>query len=191
MGRLARLRHGCSGDDDLEHIQPRRALHSSERVCAALARANRRHRASAEERTAAWKAEAAKHQATTSQLRETVERFEQVINNITEVFWLTNPEKTEMIYISPGYERIWGRTCEALRANPQSWLDALHPDDRAEITRRSKTEQTSSAYDVEYRIIRSDGTERGFATVPFPFGTPPAKFTVSPVSPKTSLNTKG
>jgi PAS domain S-box-containing protein len=137
-------------------------------VCAALARANRRHRAAAQERTAAWKAEAAQHQATTAQLRETVERFEQVINNITEVFWLTNPEKTEMIYISPGYERIWGRSCEALRANPISWLDALHPDDRAEITRRSKTEQTTSAYDVEYRIIRPDATERWIRDRAFP-----------------------
>jgi PAS domain S-box-containing protein len=97
-----------------------------------------------------------------------VERFEQVINNITEVFWLTNPEKTEMIFISPGYERIWGRTREALRSNPESWLDALHPDDRAEITRRAKTEQTSASYDVEYRIIRPDGTLRWIRDRAFP-----------------------
>ena len=42
-----------------------------------------------EERTAQWKAEAEQHKATSARLAEALERFEQVINNITEVFWLT------------------------------------------------------------------------------------------------------
>ena len=62
-----------------------------------------------EERTAQWKAEVEQHKATATRLAEAVERFEQVINNITEVFWLTNVPKNQMVYISPGYERIWGR----------------------------------------------------------------------------------
>ena len=44
--------------------------------------------------------------------------FEEVINNITEVFWLTNVAKSEMAYISPAYERIWGGPCEELYREP-------------------------------------------------------------------------
>ena len=46
-----------------------------------------------EERTAQWKTEAEQHRVTSTRLAEALERFEQVINNITEVFWLTNVSK--------------------------------------------------------------------------------------------------
>ena len=83
-----------------------------------------------EERTAQWKAEVDQHKATSTRLAEALERFEQVINNITEVFWLTDVAKNQMAYISPGYERVWGRTCEELYREPRSWLAAVHPADR-------------------------------------------------------------
>ncbi len=35
-------------------------------------------------------------------LRESQERFRQLAENIKEVFWMTDPEKNRMIYISPG-----------------------------------------------------------------------------------------
>ena len=112
------------------------------------------------ERTAQWKAEVERHKTTAAHLREAVERFEQVINNITEVFWLTNVAKSEMAYISPAYERIWGRPCEELYREPQSWLSAVHPEDREAVLRRARTEQASGGYDVEYRILRPDGAVR-------------------------------
>jgi PAS domain-containing protein len=35
-------------------------------------------------------------------LRESQERFRQLAENIREVFWLSDPAKNQMIYISPG-----------------------------------------------------------------------------------------
>src|SRR5262249_29957503 len=60
-------------------------------------------------------------------LRASEERFRQITDNIKEVFWMTNVEKSQMIYISPGYEAIWGRSCRSLYENPRSWLDAIDP----------------------------------------------------------------
>ena len=49
-------------------------------------------------------------------------------------FTLTPPEtwglphkddKNEMIYISPGYEDVWGRSCESLYENALSFVDAI------------------------------------------------------------------
>jgi PAS domain-containing protein len=54
-------------------------------------------------------------------LRASQERFRQLAENIGEAFWISNPAKNEMIYISPGYEEIWGRTCESLYASPMGW----------------------------------------------------------------------
>ena len=121
-----------------------------------------------EERTAQWKTEAEQHRVTSSRLAEALERFEQVINNITEVFWLTNVSKNEMAYISPGYERIWGRKCEELYREPLSWAAAVHPADRDEVVRRAQTDQAAGRYDLEYRILRPDGAVRWIRDRAFP-----------------------
>src|SRR2546423_8939644 len=47
-------------------------------------------------------------------LAESEFRFRQLTENIMEVFWLTDPSKSEMLYISTAYEKIWGRSCQAL-----------------------------------------------------------------------------
>ncbi len=101
-------------------------------------------------------------------LRESHERFRQLAEHIREVFWLTDPEKTHMIYISPGYEDIWGRTCSSLYDSPQSWLDAIHPDDQPRIRQAMLTQQLTGTYDVEYRIIRPDGAIRWIWDRAFP-----------------------
>ncbi|TAL01615.1 MAG: HAMP domain-containing protein, partial [Verrucomicrobia bacterium] len=41
-------------------------------------------------------------------LRASEERFRQLAESIGQVFWLTNPEKTRMVYVSPAYEKVWG-----------------------------------------------------------------------------------
>jgi PAS domain S-box-containing protein len=101
-------------------------------------------------------------------LRESQERFYQLAENIREVFWMTDPKKNRMIYISPGYEAIWGRTCDSLYASPMSWLDAIHPDDRDRVLDAALTKQISGAYDEEYRIVRPDGSTRWIWDRAFP-----------------------
>jgi PAS domain S-box-containing protein len=92
-------------------------------------------------------------------LRESEERFRQLAENINQVFWLRSIEPFGLIYISPAYEEVWGRTCESLYQEPSSWLDVVHPQDYARalsVTQRQMEEN----YDVEYRIVRSDGSIR-------------------------------
>lgn len=93
------------------------------------------------------------------QLRDSEERFRQLAENISEVFWITDPGKAQMVYVSPGYEAIWGRSVAELYANPGRWLDAVHPEDRPRVM-ESAARQADEPYDVEYRIIRPDGTIR-------------------------------
>ena len=101
-------------------------------------------------------------------LRASEERFRQIAESISEVFWLTTPDKHEIAYLSPGYEAIWGRSREAVYASPQSWLEAIHAEDRERIARAAFTEQTAGGYDEEYRIVRPDGTIRWVRDRAFP-----------------------
>ncbi len=101
-------------------------------------------------------------------LRESQERFRQLAENIREVFWLTEPAKNQMIYISPGYEQVWGQTCQNLYASPRSWLEAIHPDDRERVLEAALTKQVRGQYDEEYRIVRPDGSIRWIRDRAFP-----------------------
>lgn len=101
-------------------------------------------------------------------LRESEELLRQVTENIKEVFWISDPEKTRILYISPAYEEVWGRTRHSLRAFPRSWLDAIHPDDRARVLDAVLTKQVSGRYNEEYRIVRPDGSIRWIHDRAFP-----------------------
>jgi PAS domain S-box-containing protein len=100
--------------------------------------------------------------------RESEERFRQIAESIDEVFWVTPPDKNQMIYVSPAYEKIWGRSCADLYVNPRNWLAAIHPDDRDRVIHAALTKQSEGTYDEEYRIVRPDGGERWIRDRAFP-----------------------
>jgi two-component system, cell cycle sensor histidine kinase and response regulator CckA len=103
-----------------------------------------------------------------SALRESEQRFRQVTENIDEVFWLNDIDKQELVYVSPAYTRIWGRPVESLYGVSKSWLDAIHPGDRERVRQAALTLQVTGEYDIEYRILRPDGTERWIHDRAFP-----------------------
>jgi PAS domain S-box-containing protein len=95
------------------------------------------------------------HKETAARLREALELFSNATNNISEIFWVTDPSRNKMIYVSPGFEKIWRRPCWALYQAPGIWLEAVHPQDRERVTQASAL-QISSGYDEEYRVVRPD-----------------------------------
>lgn len=101
-------------------------------------------------------------------LRESEERFRQVTENIREVFWLAVLDKSRILYVSPGYEEIWGRSCASLYDAPQSWLEAVHPEDRHRVRAAVLAKQMAGTYDEEYRIVRPDGSVRWIRDRAFP-----------------------
>src|SRR5260221_8530993 len=104
----------------------------------------------------------------TADLKQSEERFRQLAENINEVFWLTEPDKNRLVYVSPAYEQIWARTCESLYRAPDIWLETIHPEDRARIKQAAQAKQTLGTYDETYRIIRPDGSIRWIRDRAFP-----------------------
>lgn len=89
------------------------------------------------------------------------ERFRQVTESICEVFYLTQWDPgasvQKVLYVSPAYETIWGRTCQSLYDDPRSWSYDIHPEDRGPMVRAYLEGATRGTYDVEYRLVRPDG----------------------------------
>jgi len=110
----------------------------------------------------------AERRRTEEKLRESEERFRELAETIQEVFWMTDAGKTRILYVSPAYEAIWGRTCASLYESPQTWLEAIHVDDRARVRQAADTEQARGEYDEIYRILRPDGAVRWIRDRAFP-----------------------
>ncbi len=101
-------------------------------------------------------------------LRESEERFRQIAENIQEVFFIRDIAKQQVLYVSPAYEHIWGRSCASLQSMQQNWYEAIHPDDRERVVQSAATRQVDGTYDEEFRIIRSDGSQRWIRSRAFP-----------------------
>lgn len=108
-------------------------------------------------------------------LRQSEEKFRQLAEHIQEVFWISDPQANEVLYISPAYEQIWGSPCESVYANPESWLDAVHPEDREcanaiqlGFIKGSLEKINPQIYNIEYRIIHPDGSVRWIWSRAFP-----------------------
>lgn len=101
------------------------------------------------------------------QLRAAEERFRQLAENIQQVFWMTDPRTHEVLYVSPAYETIWGRTVQSLYASPRAWIETVHPEDRQRIV-EAASRQAEGGYDETYRIVRPDGSLRWIQDRAFP-----------------------
>jgi PAS domain S-box-containing protein len=122
-------------------------------------------------RTSQKKAQLRLQQLQTSEkaLQESEERYRQLAENLVEtVFWIAEPKQARLIYVSPAYEKIWGRSCASWYANFMAWSEAIHPDDRERVETVFCEQALKGGYDREYRIVRPDGSlrwirDRGFA----------------------------
>ncbi|HUG12679.1 MAG TPA: ATP-binding protein [Opitutaceae bacterium] len=93
-------------------------------------------------------------------LRESEARFRQVVETIDEVFWIADPERNEVLYVSPGFERIWGRHSNELYASPTIWQEAILPDDRVRVLAGDESRVPHGDREEEFRIKRPDGEVR-------------------------------
>lgn len=101
-------------------------------------------------------------------LRTSEFRFRQMAENIRDVFFLLDAGGTRLLYVSPAYEKIFGRSCESVYANPDTWIEAIHPDDRAAAYEEYLAGMVVGEFEIEYRIVRPDGSIRWIGSKGFP-----------------------
>jgi PAS domain S-box-containing protein len=100
-------------------------------------------------------------------LRESEEKFRQIAENIREVFWMRTPDMKKLLYVSPAYESVWGRSVESLRDWPRSFMDAIHDEDRERVAGIIQAGR-EGGFEIEYRIVRPDESIRWIRSRGFP-----------------------
>ncbi len=101
-------------------------------------------------------------------LRESETMFRQIAETLGEAIWLR--DSTGIVYISPGFERIWGRPRDDLYRDSQAFIASIVPEDRDRILQslKSPTLVQQGRFDEEYRIVRPDGSIRWIWARTFP-----------------------
>ncbi|MFB6302858.1 MAG: PAS domain S-box protein [Haloferacaceae archaeon] len=109
-------------------------------------------------------------------LQERERRFRLIAEHIDEIMYLARADYSEILYINPAYEEVYGRSVDSLYEDPRSFADAAHPEDRERYERdvermvaaiEADDEEPADSYEGEYRL-RRDGETRWVRVTRYP-----------------------
>jgi PAS domain S-box-containing protein len=108
-------------------------------------------------------------------LRESEERFRQLAENVSDVFFLCTLDYSELLYVSPAYQMVWEAKAAALYDDfMQTFLASAHPEDRQMISElmqteaRALSEGAGASRQFEFRIKLHSGETRWIRMQLFP-----------------------
>ncbi|PKB58261.1 MAG: hypothetical protein BZY83_08055 [SAR202 cluster bacterium Casp-Chloro-G2] len=101
-------------------------------------------------------------------LSESEARFREIANSIRGVFWLMELTPLRMVYASPNFEDLWDIPIDQVYEDMEQWHATIHPEDLAKHKRLREQAFVSGELDVEYRVIKRDGTVRWIRCLAFP-----------------------
>ncbi len=100
-------------------------------------------------------------QGEVARLSEREQLISSLLDSVNAILWAFDWESRQMLYVSPAYERIFGRPASLLLADYNQWRESIYPDD-LDYAERSLAEVLvkGAVEDREYRIIAADGQVR-------------------------------
>ena len=87
-------------------------------------------------------------------------RFRELAESTDDVFYNYDSQSDRVLYVSPGYEKIWGRSCQSLYADPPSYAYSIAPDDIAIVRSSRQLARAGETTDIEFRLLMPDGQTR-------------------------------
>jgi two-component system, cell cycle sensor histidine kinase and response regulator CckA len=100
-------------------------------------------------------------------LKETDARFRELAGAVSDVFWVTTLDRRTTLYISPAYEKTYGRSIARLYEDPTEWMAAIHRDDRERLIKAMMENPLPDHMVDEFRITRTDGEIRWIRNASF------------------------
>jgi len=107
------------------------------------------------------------------------QRFRLVAENVDEIIYVANEDFSEVRYLNPAYEDVWGRPAEEVYADATAFVDAIDPRDReafetefARMREDIARGEAADSYEFEFRIRRPDGECRWISATGYPVETP-------------------
>ncbi|MBI3140505.1 MAG: EAL domain-containing protein [Rhodocyclales bacterium] len=93
-------------------------------------------------------------------LRHNQERLNSVLASLGDIVWSVGLPSLRLEYLNPAAEEIYGRPVSDFLGHLESWVEAVHPEDRERMGHYVADTLASGANSAEYRIVRPDGEVR-------------------------------
>jgi PAS domain S-box-containing protein len=101
-------------------------------------------------------------------LNDVLSSYREVTEAVPHTFWLSTGDYSRILYVSPSYEKMWGRSCEELLKNPLDHLAAVHPDELQYVLEKIETQKQGEVTEKVFRIVLPDGSLRWLKDCAFP-----------------------
>lgn len=100
-------------------------------------------------------------QGEVARLSERDQLYSSLLDSVNAVLWAFDWETRQVLYVSPAYERIFGRPASLVLADYNEWRDSIYPDD-LDFAERSLAQVLlkGAVEDREYRILNASGQVR-------------------------------
>jgi PAS domain S-box-containing protein len=93
-------------------------------------------------------------------LRDSETRFREMADNIGEIFYSYDVVRDRLLYASPAYEPICGRSLDAVYAGASPYLKDILPEDVPAMEDVARRQLAGEQTQVDFRIRRPDGEVR-------------------------------
>jgi len=84
--------------------------------------------------------------------RETETRLRQLAANTDDVLWMFSGDWEELLFVNDAFEDVWGLPRGELEADPERFLDGIHPEDRTRARRAMERLSAGEPIEIEYRV---------------------------------------
>jgi two-component system, sensor histidine kinase and response regulator len=79
---------------------------------------------------------------------------------VNDLVWCTSVDGTQLLYVNPAAERVYGRPLAELIRHQNLWIESIHPQDRVMVEQNLRQLMDRRQVQQEYRLLRPDGEER-------------------------------
>ena len=96
-------------------------------------------------------------------LAESEQRFRRMADATPDVIWITELVPERVVYVSPSFERVWGRKAEELYRDARLWTACIHDEDREAVEHAFGAWIEGGAHvawTAEFRVVQPGGAVR-------------------------------
>jgi PAS domain S-box-containing protein len=104
-------------------------------------------------------------------------QLSQIAENIDQVIWIRDTLTNRILYVSPSFTTVWGRSCESLYTDSSILIESVHPEDRVQVV-VSRSHSDHKPLNQTFRILRPDNNLRWIFTHTFSIQNHGGKFSL-------------
>lgn len=83
---------------------------------------------------------------------EMASRLRELANQTADVLWMFDGDWSELLFVNPAYEDVYGGDIGELEADPMTFLDCVHPEDLDAVQAAMERLAAGESVEIEYRV---------------------------------------